>query len=143
MAKKYIDADRLCVEIEKRKNICDGVFERDSDTYYQGKAVAYQETLSLIDSLQQEQPSEDLEEEMERFLANVTPSFKDGSYRITRYGFRAVARHFYELGKQSKEPVTEDLEEATDAYDRTQPYKVIPAEAFKAGAEWGAEHLKK
>lgn len=103
MAKKYIDADVLKAEIEKRMNICDGIFERDSDTYYQGKAVAYQETLSLIDSLQQEQPSEDLEAEMGRFLANVTPSFKDGSYRITRYGFRTVARHFYELGQQAKQ----------------------------------------
>lgn len=99
---KYIDADRLSAEIEKRKNICKGIFERDSDTYYQGKAVAYQETLSFINSLQQEQPSEDLEAEMRRFLANVTPSFKDGSYRITRFGFRVVARHFYEFGKNSK-----------------------------------------
>ena len=52
---KYIDAEKLKAEIEKRMHICDGIFERDSDTYYQGKAVAYQETLSLIDSLQQEQ----------------------------------------------------------------------------------------
>lgn len=34
------------------------------------------------------------------------------------------------------------LEEAADAYDRTQPYKVIPAEAFKAGAEWQKENPK-
>ena len=56
MAKKYIDTERLRAEAEKRMHICDGVFERNSDTYYQGKAVAYQEILSFIDSLQQEQP---------------------------------------------------------------------------------------
>lgn len=59
---KYIDADLLLKEIEKRKNICNGVYERDSDTYYQGKAVAYQETLSLVDSLQQEQPEVECDE---------------------------------------------------------------------------------
>jgi hypothetical protein len=59
-----------------------------------------EELLSFIDSLQQEQPSEDLEKEMERFLSNITPAFKDGSYKITRYGFRAVARHFAEWQKQ-------------------------------------------
>lgn len=53
---RYIDADLLNKEMEKRMHICDGVFERGSDTYYQGKAVAYQETLSFINSLQQEQP---------------------------------------------------------------------------------------
>ena len=49
--------DKIRQEIERRMHICDGVFERNSDTYYQGKAVAYQETLSFIDSLQQEQPA--------------------------------------------------------------------------------------
>ena len=52
---KYIDANLLRNEIEKRMHICDSVFERDSDTYYQGKAVAYRETLSFIDSLQKEE----------------------------------------------------------------------------------------
>lgn len=60
---KHIDVDRLKAEMEKRMHICEGIFERDSDIYYQGKAVAYQETLSLIDSLQQEIPEVDLEKE--------------------------------------------------------------------------------
>lgn len=94
MAKKYIDAELLKKEMEKRMHICDGVFERNSDTYYQGKAVAYQETLSFINSLQQEQPSEDLEEEIKRYIPRnqcPVPDFME-----------AVARHFYELGKNSK-----------------------------------------
>lgn len=57
---KVIDTDLLRKEIEKRMRNCDVVFERDyetydPDTYYQAKAVAYQEILSFIDSLQQEQ----------------------------------------------------------------------------------------
>ena len=87
MAKKYIDAEKLIANLE-RQNVDKKVIEP---------------VIRIINSLQQEQPSEDLEAEMGRFLANVTPSFKDGSYRITRYGFRAVARHFYELGQQAKQ----------------------------------------
>ena len=44
---------KIRAEIERRKNICKGVFERESDTYYQGKAVAYDETLSFLDTLEE------------------------------------------------------------------------------------------
>ena len=54
--------EKIRQEIERRKKICEGIFERESDTYYQGKAVAYGELLTFIDSLQQEKPSEALEE---------------------------------------------------------------------------------
>ena len=91
---KNIDADVLKAEIEKRKNICKGIFERDSDTYYQGKAVAYQETLSFINSLQQEQPAKDLEEEIKRYIPRDQCPVPDL--------MEAVARHFYELGQQAK-----------------------------------------
>ena len=126
---KYIDPDVLKAEIEKRKNICKGIFERDSDTYYQGKAVAYQETLSFLDTLQQEQPcdtctndkgcvtckdgelwegkeqpSEDLEKEIEKFLASEDSTSYDnaGTYKVSFKDPIKIARHFYELGKKSK-----------------------------------------
>lgn len=92
---KYIDADRLKAEIEKRMHICDGIFERDSDTYYQGKAVAYQETLPLIDSLQQEQPEVDLEEEMDRFFEEMPIQEHENIFEDT---YQMIARHFYKLG---------------------------------------------
>lgn len=109
MAKKYIDADRLSAEMEKRMHICDGVFERNSDTYYQGKAVAYQEILSFINSLQQEQPCEDLEEEIKRYGKEEMPV-------VLESDLNDIARHFYELGKQSKEFVSEDLEEEIHSF---------------------------
>lgn len=81
---KYIDADRLKAEIEKRMHICDGIFERESDTYYQGKAVAYQETLPLIYSLQQEPIEKDEETEklivcdiIEATIARINGGKKD------------------------------------------------------------------
>lgn len=46
--------EKIRQEIERRKKICEGVFERESDTYYQGKAVAYGELLPFIDSLPEE-----------------------------------------------------------------------------------------
>jgi hypothetical protein len=46
--------DKIRQEIERRKKICEGIFERESDTYYQGKAVAYGELLTFIDSLPEE-----------------------------------------------------------------------------------------
>ena len=55
--------EKIKAEIERRKNICEGIFERESDTYYQGKAIAYGELLPFIESLPEEKPSEDLEEE--------------------------------------------------------------------------------
>ena len=104
---KYIDADRLKAEIdrlkaetEKRMHICDGIFERDSDTYYQGKAVAYQETLSLIDSLQHEQTEVDLEEEMDRFFEEMSIQEHENIFEDT---YQMIARHFYELGLKAKE----------------------------------------
>ena len=101
---KYIYADLLRKEVEKRMHICDGVFERDSDTYYQGKAVAYQETLSFIDSLQQEQSSEDLEKEIDVCWQNwLSPSNqKEVEGVLPKTEFTMYARHFYELGKNSK-----------------------------------------
>lgn len=46
--------DKIRQEIERRKKICEDIFERESDTYYQGKAVAYEELLPFIDSLPDE-----------------------------------------------------------------------------------------
>ena len=78
---KYIDAEPLRKEIEKRMHICDGIFERDSDTYYQGKAVAYQETLPLIDSLQQEQTSlpSNLDEAAKKIVIQLHPCMEYSS----------------------------------------------------------------
>ena len=56
------EVQAIRAEVERRKKICEGVFERESDTYYQGKAVAYGELLSFIDSQPEEKPAEDLEE---------------------------------------------------------------------------------
>ena len=59
---KYIDAEKLKAEIKERLR-CNGSFDECGDTawdYDQGMVAAYNYILSLIDSLQQEQPEMDL-----------------------------------------------------------------------------------
>lgn len=58
---KYIEADKLLAEIERRIGICKRVTEderneEDIRRYYHGKVVALEEIRHLADSLQQEQP---------------------------------------------------------------------------------------
>ena len=72
-------------EIERRKKICEGIFERESDTYYQGKAVAYGELLPFIDSLPDDFPdapkivSEDLEEAAKEYMKKARKHLFDDS----------------------------------------------------------------
>ena len=64
---KYIDAEKLIAEIERRREKCADIAadERNEEVaeYYRGKEVAYDETSSLIASLQQEWPEVDFEKE--------------------------------------------------------------------------------
>lgn len=65
--------EKIRQETERRKKICECIFERDSDTYYQGKAVAYGELLPFLDSLPEEKPSEDLKEAAEEYAYRGIP----------------------------------------------------------------------
>ena len=74
---KYIDADLLRKELEKRlKNVRDylrgdGMKYRGPKYYKaQGKESAYDALLSIIYSLQQEQPAVDLEKVVEFYCIN-------------------------------------------------------------------------
>ncbi len=94
---KYIDADRLKEEFQKRFDICKRVSEDDRNAldtqdWYRGKYTAYSECLSFIDSLQQEQTEVDFEQELYKHFGQV----KDFTL-----GMR-IGKYFYELGKNSK-----------------------------------------
>lgn len=58
---KYIESEKLIAEIERRREKCADIAadEKNEEVaeYYRGKEVAYDETSSLIASLQQEQPN--------------------------------------------------------------------------------------
>ena len=95
MTKKYIDANSLRKEIEKNKNMIDGLFTEGDDSVYDGENDAYNRVLRIIDSLQQEQPEVDLERDAVQFCF-------DKGLNITPYQAKTIASHFYELGKNSK-----------------------------------------
>ena len=97
---KYIDADKLISEIERRKGFYERTYERlhrddlESSTSY-AIASALDELLSLIASLQQEQPEVDLEKEIARFALN-------GGTGDNTPTIGETAHHFYELGLNAR-----------------------------------------
>lgn len=148
---KYIDPDVLKAEIERLKGYI-------SVTHFA------EELLSFIDSLQQEQPSEDLTTEIEKYFQGLwlgmeTAEQCNTDMHFTPPAIMRLANHFYELGKQSKEPVSEDLEEAAEkkfpVYWKNYPKDGIVRsessydtnkqcrDAFLAGANWQKEQMLK
>ena len=100
---KYIDAEKLKAEIKKRlKNIRDYIdgagMKYKGPKFYKarGKESAYDALLSIITSLQQEQPEVDFEEEWDKF-EDWMESYNRGDYP-TCYSPKQIARHFFELG---------------------------------------------
>lgn len=95
--KHYIDKDALVSEIERRKNICNNVVTTSETPvyvdYYQGKAEAYRETLSFLDTLEVKEV--DLEKETDKWYNNEAPKeFENVLYK----DIEKCAKHFFELG---------------------------------------------
>lgn len=104
---KYIDADRLRMELEKRlKNVRDYMngagMKYKGPKYFkaQGRESAYDALLNTIDSLQQEQQEVVLEKEIDACWYNwLSPSNqKEVEGVLPKTEFAMYARHFYELG---------------------------------------------
>lgn len=100
---KYIDAERLKAEIEKRlKNVRDymrGVGMKYKGPKYfkaQGKESAYDALLNIVTSLQLEQPEVNLE-------AEINAWYNTMGIPVSSDALKETARHFYELGKARKE----------------------------------------
>lgn len=103
---KYIDADLLKAEIKRRRLH----FNKEAEKYQAlnngysqncyGARDALRDLENFIDSPQQEQPSEDFEKEWDEF-EDWMGSYSTSDYP-TYYEPKQIARHFYELGKNSK-----------------------------------------
>ena len=92
-------------EIERRTEILTRIYaemvERKDDemrTYYHGKIVALEEFLSFIESLDKEQTDIDFEKEYKEYVE------QDPVYSKLANGIvaKAIATHFYNLGKESR-----------------------------------------
>lgn len=86
---KYIDADRLRAEIAQR------FWDYGTPLHDDVVTAKVDEVLSIIDSLQQEQPEVDLVKEYDEEFYNDPVYGK----LINRNAGIGVARHFYELGQ--------------------------------------------
>lgn len=85
---KYIDAEKLKSEIQSLIDL--GYDKLQGNLYH---------VISIVNSLQQEQSEVDLEEEMDRFFEEMSIQEHENIFEDT---YQMIARHFYELGKNSK-----------------------------------------
>lgn len=123
---KYIDADNLIAEIERRKNQTERRIDnivpiRRKETmdeeqlakielrdkvdkaYLNGALITLSDVLSFITSLQQEQPEEDLEKDIDRYIRPKCNYFyQGGSGYVHEKDVKEIAQHFYNLGLNAK-----------------------------------------
>lgn len=102
---KYIDAEKLKVEVERRKEkwlAASRLIKKGKDKamYAAGKSSAYTEFFSLITSLQQEQPEVDINKEIEKWFDLMGDAWENGEWSTN--DIRSTARHFYELGLNAR-----------------------------------------
>ena len=106
---KYIDAEKLIAEIERRINSWSirgkhSPVGQGRDTC-ESRVTELSDLLSFIDSLQQEQPEVDLEKEIDNVIADYSfvKTIDSGGFKTTVLDYAKIARHFYELGLKAKE----------------------------------------
>lgn len=104
MAKKYIDAYKLKAKIKQRKaNIETYCLQSNHDKRFDVVPEQLSNILSDIDSLQQEQPEVDLEEEVKKYFEGYWPGMKtpeacNHQMVLTPPAIMRMIEHFYELG---------------------------------------------
>ena len=117
------------------------------EDFNMGKHSSYLEILDFIDSLQEEPVSIDFEQELYKAFGQV----KDFTL-----GMR-IAKWFYDMGKNSQEPVSDELEDAASRYAKEEYSRKNPATlpdrciccyapimyAFRYGANWQKERMMK
>lgn len=92
---KYIDADKLKAELSGFRNIARERIDNE-DNYFLGMAQGYDNSIDIIDSLQQEPPEVDLKKELKRYL--ISDEYLDTPENVSLL----IARHFYELGLKAR-----------------------------------------
>ena len=142
-----IDLIRAEIERRKKENL------EDSTPYGHGAFIEDKAILSFLDTLKEQQDVE-LETEIEKFLDESGAPYVWCNDEEQKEWCGIIAKHFYELGRQSKPKVCEGLEEEIERYIPTSLAVKFPTtdiETIKSDiryiarhfAQWGAEHLKK
>jgi hypothetical protein len=99
---KYIDAKKLIAELRQQKHWLELSIQSQGDYGQSCQIVAYENVISIITSLLQEQPEVDLEKELHNWMVEM-----DGKYALLATDnvdrlITDTAKHFYELGLNSK-----------------------------------------
>lgn len=135
----YVPADKLIAEIKRQKHELELSIQSQGDYGQSCHIVAYDNILSLIDSLQQEQPEKGLD--VTDFCNPIDPGIA-----------KCIADHWWEM-LDGKEP-DKSLEEAIRLWaagvflaytfpDTTvKTLREIVEKTFIAGAEWQKEQMK-
>ena len=88
--------EKICQEIERLKNIAEN---NNASEYLRGQARVCRVILSFIDSLPEEEPSEDLEEEIQgMYQAIFGTDIINRREMVYLETFDMIARHFAEWG---------------------------------------------
>jgi hypothetical protein len=108
----YIDIEKLKAEIEKRAKFHDDAMKacKGLNSIAITHSAGWKEDtelLAIINSLQQEQSDVNLEKEIDMFVDGWSIDedlglVNDEGWSVTVGDIKNVARHFYELGKNSK-----------------------------------------
>lgn len=105
---KYVDSEKLIAELTRMQFDLNAVYRHpQSDSIVRAISLEYDDILSLVDSLQQEQPEVDFKIEERKWVHDAVDNIfpEDGDF-MSEVDFRKIlkdtARHFYELGKNSK-----------------------------------------
>lgn len=98
---KYIDADKLKAELYKRIGKYDSMLHEWSMPVVKGKREEAFELLTLVESLQQEQPEVGWVEEIDKVWNNGLSDELAGPHNDFNICAR-LARHFYELGLNAR-----------------------------------------
>lgn len=98
---KYIDAEKLIVQIDNLESF--SCISEEQDGFYS----AISRINDIIDSLQQEQPEVDLDEEITAYIEShfhirYDETLEVGNDPLTTADFEAIARHFFELGLNAR-----------------------------------------
>ena len=144
--------EKIRAEIKIRLS-ANGAFDEEGDSawhYDQGLNDAYNYILFVLSDLEKaEKPSEGLEEEIDKFLNETGAPYCWCNDDEQKDWCTIIARHFYELGRQSKPVLSDDLEKAAREYAMDDFYNGYSSGSiiedtmknFKAGAEWGRRNL--
>ena len=108
MKYKYIDADKLIAEIERRIELLKKLIRKNFFT--DGSMDAYEGILILIKSLQQEQRNPNLENEIKAYTETLYHEiFGNGQGTLDEFDWEDItqviddtARYFYDLNKNDE-----------------------------------------